>query len=143
MRKTATHYDNLQVSRSASDLVIRAAYKSLSQKYHPDNNQDDPHRAERIMKIINKAYEVLSDPDKRREHDAWIARQEAQTADATAPPQSREDKPKRKRSSRRHSDARTEASKAPAYPRCIICGVEAQWGTPNGPVCDAHRAKRR
>jgi curved DNA-binding protein CbpA len=71
-----THYDNLQVSRSASDRVIRAAYKSLSQQWHPDKHPDDPETAERISKIINEAYRVLSDPELREKHDKWIADQE-------------------------------------------------------------------
>jgi curved DNA-binding protein CbpA len=45
-------------------------------KYHPDKNQGNPD-AERVMQIINTAYEVLSDPVKRAEHDAWIARKNA------------------------------------------------------------------
>src|SRR5690625_2858650 len=71
-----THYDNLQVSRSASDRVIRAAYKSLAQEWHPDKHPQDTDRAEKITKIINQAYKVLSDPKLRKEHDEWIAREE-------------------------------------------------------------------
>ena len=59
--------------------MIRAAYKVLSQKHHPDRNQDDPN-ASHIMKIINHAYETLSDPIKRREHDLWIEKQENDSA---------------------------------------------------------------
>lgn len=70
-----THYDNLKVSRDAPSEVIRAAYKSLSQKYHPDRHAD-AEEANRIMRLLNAAYEVLSDPVKREEHDRWIATQE-------------------------------------------------------------------
>ncbi|CAG2129172.1 J domain-containing protein [Cupriavidus plantarum] len=70
-----THYDNLKVSRDAPFEVIRAAYKSLSQKYHPDRHADGD-EANRIMRLINAAYEVLSDPVKREEHDRWIVTQE-------------------------------------------------------------------
>lgn len=76
MTKPRTHYDNLKVARDAPDFVIRAAYKIISQKYHPDKNPDDA-RATRVMAIINQSYEVLSDPVRRAEHDAWIAREEA------------------------------------------------------------------
>jgi curved DNA-binding protein CbpA len=74
--KTHTHYDNLKVTRNAPFEVIRAAYKSLSQKYHPDkylNNVD----AIRVMSLINASYEVLSDPIKRQVHDDWIKKQES------------------------------------------------------------------
>jgi len=71
MGKIHTHYDNLKVARDAPIEVIRAAYRSLSQKYHPDKNPGD-RAAERIMKIINDAYEVLSDPERRHIHDEAI-----------------------------------------------------------------------
>lgn len=76
MARIHTHYDNLKVARNAPQEVIRAAYKTLSQKYHPDRNPGN-RDAVRIIQIINNAYEVLSDPVKRREHDEWIARAEA------------------------------------------------------------------
>ena len=78
MPKVRTHYDNLKVARDAPPEVIRAAYKSLSQKYHPDRNPGDP-KASRTMTIINAAYRVLSDPDLRRKHDEWIRKVEAET----------------------------------------------------------------
>jgi hypothetical protein len=75
MKPVHTHYDNLKVARSAPPEVIRAAYKSLCQKYHPDRNPDNAEAAN-IMALINQAYEVLSDPEKRRQHDLWIKEQE-------------------------------------------------------------------
>ena len=76
MKKVHTHYDNLKVARNAPFEVIRAAYKSLSQLHHPDRNKDNP-EANRIMRIINASYEVLSDPIRRKEHDEWIKKQES------------------------------------------------------------------
>lgn len=70
-----THYDNLKVSRKAPPEVIRAAYKTLAQKHHPDKHQGSI-EAIRIMTVINEAYEVISDPIKRKEHDDWIEQQE-------------------------------------------------------------------
>jgi hypothetical protein len=75
MAKIHTHYDNLKVARQAPQEVIRAAYKALSQKYHPDKNPGDE-KAARIMAIVNTAYNTLSDPVRRREHDEWIAAEE-------------------------------------------------------------------
>jgi hypothetical protein len=75
MAKIHTHYDNLKVARHAPQEVIRAAYKALSQKYHPDKNPGDE-RAARIMAIVNTAYNILSDPIRRKEHDDWIASEE-------------------------------------------------------------------
>lgn len=90
MAQLYTHYDNLKVARNAPPEVIRAAYKTLSQKYHPDRNLGNSDAA-RIMTIINTSYEVLSDPDKRREHDQWVAIQELaaeKTANGSGQPMS-------------------------------------------------------
>jgi curved DNA-binding protein CbpA len=81
MAQIHTHYDNLKVARNAPPEVIRAAYKTLSQKYHPDRHGNSPD-AIRVIQIINTAYAVLSDPVKRREHDEWISRTEAVPAGA-------------------------------------------------------------
>lgn len=93
MASFRTHYDNLKVAHDAPDIVIRAAYKSLSQRYHPDKNPGDE-RSARVMAVINQSYEVLSDPRRRAEHDKWIAREEAklrqdsnQSNGAPIPPQ--------------------------------------------------------
>jgi curved DNA-binding protein CbpA len=79
MPRVHTHYDNLKVARNAPAEIIRAAYRTLSKKYHPDHNPDNK-EAIRIIQLINAAYEVLSDPVKRAEHDKWIARMEAEDA---------------------------------------------------------------
>ncbi|EIC14123.1 J domain-containing protein [Kingella kingae] len=78
-----THYNNLHLAPDASEAEIRQAYRRLSKQYHPDLNTDPD--AHRIMQLINQAYEVLSDPKKRAEHDLWIAQQRmARAADAMA-----------------------------------------------------------
>ena len=79
MAKIHTHYDNLKVARMAPQEVIRAAYKALSQKYHPDKNPGDDKSA-RIMAIVNTAYGILADPVRRKEHDEWIAAEEWEIA---------------------------------------------------------------
>lgn len=75
MPQIHTHYDNLKVSRNAPQEVIRAAYKVLSQKYHPDRNKNKVD-ATRVMTLINESYSVLSDEESRFEHDQWIVYQE-------------------------------------------------------------------
>lgn len=79
MKNIRTHYDNLKVARNAPPEVIRAAYKTLSQKHHPDRNGNSV-ESQRVMKIINESYSVLSDPEARRRHDAWIVEQESPEA---------------------------------------------------------------
>lgn len=73
-----THYDNLKVARNAPDDVIRAAYRSLIEKYHPSRNPSA--EAARIAKILDEAFETLTDPVRRKNHDKWIAREELRSA---------------------------------------------------------------
>jgi hypothetical protein len=68
-----TYYDVLRVERHASPERVRAAYRRLAQKYHPDKMPGNAN-ASRAMAAINAAYEVLSDPQRRAEHDLWIQR---------------------------------------------------------------------
>ena len=103
MTKLRTHYDNLKVSRDAPDFVIRAAYKTLTQKYHPDKNPSAD--AARIMQLINRSYAVLSDPELRTEHDAWIRAQEANAGHRPepAPASAQEDRERTETPHRTHS----------------------------------------
>lgn len=68
-----THYQNLRVSEDAEPEVIRAAYRALANKWHPDKNPDQAEKAARYMAIINAAYEVLSDPARRMAYDEYLA----------------------------------------------------------------------
>jgi hypothetical protein len=79
MPNVHSHYENLKVARDASPDEIRAAYRALTRKHHPDRHPDSA-EAQRIMAVINVAYAVLSDPAKRREHDQWIQQAERPTA---------------------------------------------------------------
>jgi DnaJ-related protein SCJ1 len=62
------YYDILGVSASASQAEIKKAYRKMSVQLHPDQNQDDPDANDKFAKLAN-AYEVLSDPEKRRKYD--------------------------------------------------------------------------
>jgi len=68
MSYARTYYDILQVSHDAEAIVIDAAYRRLAREYHPDLNKS-PY-ASQIMKEINAAYKVLSDPNLRAAYDA-------------------------------------------------------------------------
>jgi molecular chaperone DnaJ len=64
------YYAALGVSREATAEEIKRAYRKLARQHHPDANQQDPDAAERF-KEITRAYEVLSDPDKRQRYDMF------------------------------------------------------------------------
>lgn len=64
------YYQILGVSRTASEKEIKQAYRRLARQYHPDLNPGDK-SAEAKFKEINAAYEVLSDPEKRKKYDQF------------------------------------------------------------------------
>src|SRR5688572_25669057 len=64
-------YELLQVSPRASEGVIQAAYRVLARAYHPDVN-DGPDTV-RVMRRLNAAYAVLSDPKRRARYDAQFS----------------------------------------------------------------------
>lgn len=65
------YYEWLEISKNASPEVIEKAYKALVKKYHPDLQEGESKKeAEEIIKHINEAYEVLSDPIQKSNYDA-------------------------------------------------------------------------
>lgn len=74
MKREATHIDYykiLNVSKSASESEIKASYRKMVRLWHPDRfgDKDKKQKAEQMMKMINKAYDVIGDPQKRRMYD--------------------------------------------------------------------------
>ena len=70
MPSVRCYYETLSIERSASHEEIKRSYRRLAMKYHPDRNPDDP-EAETQFKEATAAYEVLSDPDKRKRYDQY------------------------------------------------------------------------
>ncbi|MBO2974554.1 J domain-containing protein [Burkholderia pseudomallei] len=87
--KNTTHYDVLRVTRDAPPEVIRAAYKALSQTWHPDRNPSPD--ASAAMQALNAAYAVLSDPARRADYDQALRGMSARWAGFRADPQATDD----------------------------------------------------
>ena len=62
------YYKILGISEDADTKEIKAKYRKLAMKYHPDRNPNDK-KAEEMFKTISEAYEILGDENKRKEYD--------------------------------------------------------------------------
>jgi curved DNA-binding protein CbpA len=107
VKMTKTLYDLLEVLPNAQPEVIKASYRALAQKYHPDKNPDK--HAEELFKSTRNAYEILSDPHKRKNYDAFLASQAYSQSESEA-------------RARKESEARARESPAPRTRE----GVEAR-----------------
>src|SRR5260370_36079197 len=65
------YYDILAVEKAATQQEIKSAYRKLALQYHPDRNKTKG--GEEKFKEVTKAYEVLSDPQKRQTYDQFGA----------------------------------------------------------------------
>ena len=65
------YYEVLGVEKNADEVKVKKAYKRLAMKFHPDRNADDKASAEKKFKEVRKAYDVISDPQKRQAYDQF------------------------------------------------------------------------
>jgi curved DNA-binding protein CbpA len=105
------HYEVLQVARTAEPVVIRAAFRALARKYHPDSGG-----SANVMKAINEAWAVLGDAARRAAYDA-------------AGPSDAGQGNRRKADRRRTSDRR---SAAPPTDRSPGRGMGRRYGAAEG-----------
>lgn len=69
------YYEILEVNEKASDEVIEKAYKVLVKRYHPDLNASNKQYAERKIKEINEAYDILTDKFLRNQYDLELEKE--------------------------------------------------------------------
>lgn len=70
---TQTLYQILGLDPKAEDVVIKAAFKALAQKYHPDKSKGNQKEATELMARLNTAYQTLIDPKSRLKYDQKLA----------------------------------------------------------------------
>ena len=83
--KSKDYYQVLGVGRDASKAHIKAAYRKLARKYHPDFNPGNKEAEERF-KEVQEAYDVLSDPEKRKKYDQYGENWQKAAEGFTPPP---------------------------------------------------------
>lgn len=67
------YYDILEINKNASPEIVEKAYKTLVKMYHPDLQEENlKYKYEEKLKLINEAYEILSDEEKRKEYDKTL-----------------------------------------------------------------------
>jgi len=90
-----SYYDDLGVTRNATEEEIKKAYKKLAFQHHPDRHPDNLEESTAIFKLAAQAYEVLSDPAKRSEYDlkGYVGRRRRPPPPPPPPPH-RPDPPK-------------------------------------------------
>lgn len=79
--KKKDYYKILGVAKDAEEKAIKTAYRKLALKWHPDKNSESDEskaRAEKMFKEINEAWAVLSDPQKRKQHDMGMSMEDMQ-----------------------------------------------------------------
>ena len=67
-----TYYELLEIPEDADAALVKAAYRDLIKFYHPDTFTGDPYYAEEQTRLLNEAYETLTDPQLREEYDDYI-----------------------------------------------------------------------
>jgi len=65
------YYEILGITKGTDQAAIKAAYRKMALKWHPDRNKDNKADAETKFKEINEAYQVLSDPGKKQQYDPF------------------------------------------------------------------------
>ena len=128
-----THYDNLKVLRNAPPEVIRAAYKVLCQKYHPDKFPGNSQSAERVMKILNAAYAVLSDAEKKEAYNKFLEEVEAQAKQDKASEsawQSHKPQPNTEQKNRHNADEAEAKPRYKPYTSAWQSPHESSWSEP-------------
>lgn len=116
------HYGLLGLGRTASPDAIRRAYRSLSQRWHPDRHPQGDYTSLEMMKRLNNAYRVLSDSELRAAYDEGLEEVISSTPPSTDPSQKAKERG-------RSSGSLLNIAGVLLCALCIIGAVKAAWDT--------------
>ncbi len=78
MSSAYSHYEILDIPQSASEAEIKRAYYLMARRHHPDLHPHNKILAERRLRLINEAYDILKNRDSRAQYNRWLRTQAAQ-----------------------------------------------------------------
>jgi curved DNA-binding protein CbpA len=131
------YYEILEVHPKASPEVIDRAYQALLKKWHPDRNIGDP-KAEQMSKLLNEAYEVLRNPQKRKEYDEQRQRESNAERDSTQ----NDARPNSTRREQQGQRDNTQDRSRHRGPTICDCGKRANFFCPCGRgVCSERKCR--
>lgn len=79
-----TYYDILEINEKASPEVIKASYRALAKKYHPDSYKGNATERDKTMALINEAYNVLIDEEQRSRYDLKLNTQNSSSGETAS-----------------------------------------------------------
>jgi hypothetical protein len=127
-----THYDNLKVPENASQEMIKKAFRALSKKHHPDQNPGNAD-SQRIMQILNDAYEVLGNENRRAAYDRSLRERRAPPMPSYSNPNAASARPSHAYPPPYHrpqaARARSAARSARSFRRDFSQGPQEGFGT--------------
>ncbi len=134
MATTHDYYRILGLDPSATPLEVRRAFRRLAHRYHPDHNPGDRLAAERFKEVL-EAYEVLSNPGRRRSYDAAAPGQKRSHPDAESSVHRSAGRDRHQRISVTLQEASRGASRRILVDRVLTCSACAGRGHGPCPTC--------
>lgn len=140
-----THYEVLGLLPQAEDVVVKAAYKALAQKFHPDKHKTNKEQYTELMARINSAFEVLGNKALRQKYDQLLEQRAQRKAKADKAKEDKakpEQKPKAGKHNTRHKahaelverlrhNAIDEVSTVKLYEEVFTCTITINNGWVN------------
>ena len=128
------YYEILEVSRNSSDEIIKAAYRTMCKKYHPDTFTGPRAVAEERIRKINEAYQVLGHPADKRRYDALYDQRRKTVARLSSA------SPRREAPKGGHSAGNSRGKRDKHTRRIFLTTFSSRWEWPASGCCCCWRS---